>query len=161
MKRFLTTATATVLMLSAPAIAATDADDSADTAMAAPSGDAAAGEKAFGRQCVTCHVVKSDDGELLAGRRGRQGPNLYGVVGGPVGAVDGFKYSKGMSDASETEEMWTEDNFVTYVQDPTDWLRETTGDERARSRMAWKVREPQDAKDIYAFLHKIAPHEDE
>lgn len=143
MKPFVATATAAALLLGAPAFA--------------DSGDAAAGEEAFGKQCVSCHVVKSDDGELLAGNRGRQGPNLYGVTGGPVAAVEDFKYGKAMAEAGESGAEWTEENFVAYVQDPTDWLRTTLDDSKARSRMGWKVRDPQEAADLYAYLHSIAP----
>ncbi|WP_138933857.1 c-type cytochrome [Roseovarius arcticus] len=152
MNRFILTATAAALTLGAPAFAASD-----DTAMAAPSGDVAAGEAAFGKQCVSCHVVKSDDGELLAGRNGRQGPNLFGVAGGKVGSVEGFKYGKALAAAGEAGNMWDEENFVAYVQDPTDWLRKATDDKKARSRMGWKVRDPQEAADLYAYLYSIAP----
>ncbi|MEL6619678.1 MAG: c-type cytochrome, partial [Pseudomonadota bacterium] len=71
----------------------------AATTLAAPafadghaSGDAAAGEKAF-RQCISCHVVVNDEGETLAGRKAKTGPNLYGVAGRALGAVEDFKYS--------------------------------------------------------------------
>ena len=154
MKSFLATATAAVLLFSAPALAAADEGDANITA---PSGDAAAGEAAFGKQCVSCHVVKSDDGTLLAGKKGRQGPNLFGIADGPVGSVEGFKYSKSMAEAGETDAIWTEETFVAYVQDPTDWLRETLDNKKARSKMSWKVRDPQEAADLYAFLHSVAP----
>ncbi|MFX0545852.1 c-type cytochrome [Roseovarius sp. S1116L3] len=143
MKPFFASATAAAMMLAAPALA--------------DSGDAAAGEAVFAKQCVTCHIVKSDDGELLAGKRGQIGPNLYGVTGGPVGAVEDFKYGKPMIEAHDTGAEWTEENFVAYVQDPTDWLQTTLDDSKARSKMTWKVRKEQDALDLYAYLHSIAP----
>lgn len=151
--RFITataTATATMMMLSAPAIAA-------EEAIVPSSTDIAAGEEAFGKQCVSCHVVKSDDGELLAGKRGRQGPNLYGTAGGHVAHDEDFKYGKPMAEAGEMGLVWDEENFVAYVQDPTDWLRAAIDDKKARSRMGWKVRDPQEAADIYAYLYSIAP----
>ncbi|WP_324754878.1 c-type cytochrome [Roseovarius sp. Pro17] len=154
MKPIVATATAAVLLLSAPALAASD---NPETATAAPTGDVAAGEEAFAKQCTACHVVKSDDGEVLAGKRGRTGPNLYGVMGGTVGTVEGFKFSKSMAEMADTDIVWTEENFVTYVQNPTDWLREKLDDKKARSKMSWRVRDPQEAADIYAFLHSIAP----
>ena len=43
-------------------------------------GDAEAGERAF-RQCISCHVVVDAEGETLAGRNGRTGPNLWGIHG--------------------------------------------------------------------------------
>ena len=158
MNPFVMTATAAALVLGAPAFAASD---DAATEMTAPSGDVAAGEAVFGKQCVSCHVVKSDDGELLAGRNGRQGPNLYGVAGGQVASVEGFKYGKSLAEAGEAGIMWDEDNFTAYTQDPTDWLRAAIDDKKARSRMGWKVRDPQEAADLYAYLYSIAPAEAE
>ncbi|WP_113910786.1 c-type cytochrome [Roseovarius dicentrarchi] len=152
MKPFIATATAAALLLSAPAFAATDGES------AAPSGDIAAGEAAFAKQCVTCHVVKTDDGETLAGNRAVVGPNLYGITGGPVAAVEGFRYGKPMVEAGETDVIWDEENFVAYVQDPSDWLKTTLDTNKARSKMAWKVRDPQEAADLYAYLHDLAPY---
>ncbi len=120
------------------------------------SGDAAAGEKAF-RQCISCHVVVDDAGETLAGKKAKTGPNLYGIVGGNFGMVDGFRYSDinqlaaGMEDLKVTEEV-----FVAYVQDPTGYLREATGDS-GRSKMTYKVRKEEDAVNIYAYLASLQP----
>jgi cytochrome c len=47
---------------------------------------------------------------------------------------------------------WTEENFVGYVQDPTNWLRETLEDRRARGKMAYQVRAEEDAINLYAYL---------
>ena len=41
----------------------------------AATGDAVAGEAVFGKQCVACHLVVNGDGEKLAGRNGKSGPN--------------------------------------------------------------------------------------
>jgi cytochrome c len=159
MNPFVATATAAALLLGAPALAATDGDDAnAGVAMAAPGGDVAAGETAFAKQCASCHIVKSGDGEVLAGNRAIAGPNLYGITGGPAGAVADFKYGKAMAAVQATGTIWTEENFVAYVQDPSDWLKATLDDKKARSKMGWKVRDPQDAADLYAFLHSLAPH---
>ncbi|WP_299146326.1 c-type cytochrome [uncultured Tateyamaria sp.] len=120
------------------------------------SGDAAAGEKAF-RQCISCHVVVDDAGETLAGKKAKTGPNLYGIVGGNFGMVDGFRYSDinqlaaGMEDLKVSEEV-----FVAYVQDPTGYLREATGD-KGRSKMTYKVRKEEDAVNIYAYLASLQP----
>ena len=116
----------------------------------AATGDAAAGEGAF-RQCQSCHVVESPDGEVLAGRAAKTGPNLYGVAGRTAGAVEGFRYSDLMMSAGEQGVMWDEANFVPYVQDPTGHLREVTG-ENGRGKMAYKVRKEEDAVNLYAFL---------
>jgi len=143
MTRFAITAAA--LMLASPAFAQSEA-----------SGDAAAGEQAFNRQCVTCHNVVDDAGEVLAGRPNmRTGPNLYGVAGRPIASIEDFRYGPGIMQLAETDMVWTEENFVAYLQDTTGWLREATGDDRARSRMSWRVRNPEDATNIYAYLASL------
>ena len=115
-------------------------------------GDAAAGEEQFNRQCVACHVVQDDAGEVLAGRNAQVGPNLYAVAGRALGSVDGFRYSDGLVELGEAGAIWTEGNFVGYVQDPTGWLRETLDDRRARGKMAYQVRDEQEAIDLCAYL---------
>ncbi|MCG3268402.1 cytochrome c family protein [Yoonia sp. I 8.24] len=115
-------------------------------------GDAAAGEQQFNRQCVACHVVRDDAGEVLAGRNARTGPNLYGIDGRALGAIEDFRYGDALVALGETGATWDEESFVAYVQNPTAYLREATGDGRARGKMAYQVRDAQQAADIYAFL---------
>ncbi|MCV2875963.1 c-type cytochrome [Rhodobacteraceae bacterium XHP0102] len=119
------------------------------------SGDAAAGERVF-NQCVACHVVANDAGDVLAGRNGRTGPNLYGTAGRPVASVEGFRYSPSITQVGEAGTVWTEEAFVAYVLDPTAYLREATGDSRARSAMAFRVRSEEDAKNVYAYLASLS-----
>lgn len=141
MKRF--TMAAAFAVLAAPAFA----DDHAST-----QGDAAAGEEQFNRQCVACHVVQNTAGEVLAGRNAKTGPNLFGLAGRPVASAEGFRYGDSIVEAGERGDVWTEEAFVGYVQNPTDWLRETLDDRRARSKMAYQVREESQAYDLYAYL---------
>ena len=157
---FVATAIAASL-IGASAIASTG-NGAAETgsAMAAPGGDIAAGDAAFATQCTSCHIVKSDDGELLAGNRATVGPNLYRIAGRPVAAVKGFKYGKSLHAAGETGAVWSEEEFTAYVQDPTGWLKAKLDDPKARSKMGWKVRDPQEATDIFAYLHSLAPPEE-
>ncbi|MEM1064325.1 MAG: cytochrome C [Pseudomonadota bacterium] len=122
------------------------------------SGDAAAGEQAFS-QCQTCHVVVDAEGNTLAGRNARTGPNLYAVSGKQAGIVEGFRYSDSIVEAGEAGLVWDEENFVAYVQDPTGFLREYLDDNRARGKMAYKVREEADAVNLYAYLASLAPIE--
>jgi cytochrome c len=139
--------TAAAVLFAAPAFA----DDHAAT------GDAAAGEQAFGRQCVSCHNVVDDAGDVLAGRPNvRTGPNLYGIAGGTIGSAEEFRYGPAILQLNEEGMTWNEEKFASYVQDPTAWLREATGDDRARSKMAFRVRNPEDAVNIYAYLASLA-----
>ena len=119
-------------------------------------GDAAAGEEHFNRQCIACHVVQDEAGEVLAGRNAKVGPNLYGVAGRPPGAYPDYDYSELMVTYGATGVVWEEANFVPYVQDPTGFLREATGED-GRSKMAYQVRDEQEAHDLWAYLATFAP----
>lgn len=121
--------------------------------------DAAEGERQFGRQCVSCHVVRTPEGEVLAGRNARTGPNLHGIEGRVIGSVEDFRYGDAMDRMRERGVTWTEERFTAYVQDPTAWLRAALDDRRARGKMAFRVRDPQAAADIYAFLGTLAPRQ--
>lgn len=131
---------------------------SAPMAMAdghAATGDAAAGEAAF-RQCIACHVVVNEAGETLAGRNARNGPNLYGVAGRGWASIEDFRWSPGLTALGETGATITEESFVAYVQDPTAYIREATGDSSARGAMAFRVRSEEDAVNLYAYLASLA-----
>ncbi|RED12086.1 c-type cytochrome [Pontivivens insulae] len=101
------------------------------------------------RQCQSCHVVTSPDGTNIAGR-GRTGPNLYGIIGQQAGTVDGFNYGPSLVAAGEQGLVWTEENLAAYIEDPTGFLREFTGDSSARSRMSYRARSGQ--AEVAAFL---------
>lgn len=120
--------------------------------LAAAEGDAAAGAVQFDRQCKSCHVVRNDSGEVLAGGSAKAGPNLYGLAGKTLGSVEGFRYGDSLAAAGDAGFVWNEDSFVGYIQNPTNWLVATLGDRRARGKMAYQVRDKQQAHDIYAFI---------
>ncbi len=73
--------------------------------------------------------------------------------------MEDFKYGKPMIAVGETDTMWTENNFGAYVKDPTDCLRGTLDDKKVRCKIASKVRDPEEAADLYAYLHALAPYE--
>lgn len=133
------------------------------TALAAPafadghaSGDAAAGEAVF-NQCQSCHVVQNDEGEILAGRRAKTGPNLYALPARVAGSVEGFRYRKSIVEAGEAGLMWDEASFVAYVQDPQGFLREYLDDNRARSGMSFRLRSEEDATNLWAYIASLSP----
>jgi len=121
----------------------------------AASGDVEAGERLFNRQCVACHVAADMDGNVLAGRNARTGPNLFAISGRQIASVEGFRYGRSLPELGLTGTTWTEDRFIAFVQDPTGWVRETLDDRRAQSKMAFRVRTPEDALNIYAFLASL------
>ncbi len=118
-------------------------------------GDAEAGAKEF-RKCKACHMIEGPDGSIVKG--GRTGPNLYGIAGRPAGSFEGFRYSDLMLAAGDKGLEWNEADFVGYVQDPTSWLQDYTG-ETGRAKMTFKVRNAEDAMNLWAYLASVAPAE--
>lgn len=143
------TLAAALALLSAPVFAQTEAS--------VPTGDAEAGAALFERQCVACHVVQNAAGDVLAGRNAQIGPNLFGVEGRTPGTYPDFEYSDSLIAYGATGVVWSEENFVAYVQDPTDFLRTVLEDRRARGKMAFQVRAEEDAINLYAYLYSLAP----
>ncbi len=133
----------TMAALAAPAFA----DDHA-------SGDPEAGEKAY-RQCKSCHMITDNEGNDIV-KGGRVGPNLYGIVGRTAGSVEDFRYSDLLVTAGEQGLAWDEESFVGYVQEPTDWLKEYTGED-GRGKMTYKVRKEEDAVNLWAYLASVGP----
>jgi cytochrome c len=111
-------------------------------------GDAAVGEKEFNK-CKACHSIVATDGTVVQ-KGGKTGPNLFGVIGRTVGALDGFTYGEGIEEARAKGLVWDEASLATYVTDPTAWLKEVTGDDKAKSKMSFKLRAKQE--DVAAYL---------
>jgi len=81
------------------------------------SGDPEAGEKAF-RQCKACHQV----GE---GAQNRVGPQLNGVMGREMAAVDGFRYSKTLEQMGADGMVWNEETMAEFMADPRGYIKGT------------------------------------
>ncbi|MAC82021.1 MAG: cytochrome C [Rhodobacteraceae bacterium] len=119
--------------------------------VAAETGDAGKGEKDF-RKCKACYAIIADDGtEIVKG--GKTGPNLYGVAGRAVGSTD-FNYDAELVKLGEDGVVWDFDNFTAWVEDPSAWLKDKTGDSGAKSKMAFKLKKGGD--DIFAYLQSVA-----
>ena len=50
----------------------------------------------------------------------------------------------------------TEESFVAYVQDPTGYIREATGNNSARGAMSFRVRSEADALNVYAYIVSLS-----
>ena len=111
-------------------------------------GDAQAGAKLF-KKCKSCHMIASDDGEVLA-KGGKSGPNLYGMIGRAAGSVGGSKYSKDLVAAGEAGLVWDEVLLAEWVKDPKAFLRNILDDPKAKSKMSFKLKKGGD--DISAYL---------
>ncbi len=46
---------------------------------------------------------------------------------------------------------------MTYVADPAKFLKDKTGDAKAKSKMTFKLGDEQDAKDVWAFIASLSP----
>jgi cytochrome c len=136
MKTTLTTLAVLTAFAAAPAFAA---------------GDAEAGAKVFNK-CQTCHVVANEAGETLAGKNAKTGPNLYGIVGRAAGTYPEFKYGESIVALGASGFVWTEADIVTYVADPAAFLKDKSGDSKAKSKMMFKLKNETEAADVAAFL---------
>jgi cytochrome c len=139
--RLILTSLAFAALTAAPALAA---------------GDAEAGAKVF-NQCQTCHVVADAEGNVLAGKASKTGPNLYGIIGRTAGTYEGFKYGESIVAMGAAGFAWDEATLAEYAQDPAAFLKKTTGDDKAKSKMSFKLKKPEDAANVAAFLASLAP----
>lgn len=118
------------------------------TAGAALAGDAAAGEADF-KKCKACHSITAADGTTIV-KGGKTGPDLYGVIGRVAGSVEGFKYGGALAQLAETGMVWDEAALAAFIEDPNAYLKEATGDAKARSKMTYKHKKG--AEDMAAYL---------
>ena len=106
----------------------------------APAADPAlikAGEKVF-RKCKSCH-------QIGAKAKNRVGPVLNGIVDGPAGAVEDFRYSKVMEAAAEGGLVWTHDELTGFLSDPKGYMKGT--------KMSFPgVRKEEDIEALIAYL---------
>jgi cytochrome c len=101
--------------------------------LALAAGDAAEGEKVF-KKCKACHVIDQE--------KNRLGPHLIGIVGRVSGAVDGYKYSKAMTEAGIT---WDEATLNEYLADPKGYV--------PKNKMAFRgLPKEEDRADVIAYL---------
>ncbi len=95
------------------------------------------GQKAF-KQCAACH-------KLGEGAKNSIGPVLNGIVGHPVGTIEGFGYSKVLIEAGEGGMVWDHDNLSAYLANPKKFL--------PKNKMSFAgVRKPEDITALIAYL---------
>lgn len=121
------------------------------------SGDAAAGADVF-KKCKACHSIVDAEGEVIE-KGGRNGPNLYGLYTRVAGTDEEFgkKYGKSLVATGEAGLAWDEENFVSYVADPRKFLRTYLDDKKAKSKMSFKLKDADDAANVWAYLVSVGP----
>lgn len=98
------------------------------------SGDFQSGKKQF-KQCAACHTVTE-------GGKNKVGPNLWGIVGRDVAALDSFKYSKALR---KVDGVWTHEFLDRYLKSPRRAVKGT--------RMAFAgIKNDNKRADLLAFL---------
>ena len=105
--------------------------------------DVAAGEAILTSECAACH--QWHDGGVNG-----TGPNLYGVIGRDVAAVEGFRYSRALTDIDGN---WTYEQMNDWLASPSSFARGTT--------MSYAgLRSPRRDKDrinVIAYLASASP----
>ena len=99
-----------------PAAEAAAAEPAAELAAADPA-LIAAGEKVF-KKCAACHKV----GE---GAKNAVGPMMNGIVGRAAGSIDGFKYSKVLTDMAAGGLVWDDANLHAFLENPRGFMKGT------------------------------------
>ena len=102
-----------------------------------PKASADAGEDTF-KKCAACHTNTK-------GGENKVGPNLWNVVGRPVGQAAGFAYSDAVKGKGGN---WTWETLATYLHDPRGAI--------PGNKMAFAgLTDDNDLADILAYLRKL------
>jgi cytochrome c len=103
----------------------------------AHAGDAEKGKKVFNK-CKACHGIDE-------GGKNKLGPNLWNIVGAPIAAKEGYKYSKALIAYAGEAGNWNEDNLDAWLKKPKDLVR--------KSKMIFPgLKKDADRANIIAFL---------
>jgi cytochrome c len=101
--------------------------------------DVATGEATVKKLCTACHT-------FAEGGKAGVGPNLYGVVGGPHGHMEGFNYSAGMKAKTGP---WTFDELNEWLHKPSAYVPGT--------RMSFAgINNDQQRADVIAYLRSLS-----
>lgn len=115
-------------------------------------GDAAKGEKEFGK-CKTCHMIVAPDGTEIV-RGPKTGPNLWGVIGRQVASYEGFAYGDSIKAVGAAGTVWDEALLVEYIKDPVKWLKANGGGDKPKSKMSFRL--AKGGEDVAAYLATFA-----
>ena len=103
--------------------------------------DAAQGERGI-RACTACHSFEE-------GGPAKVGPNLWGVVAGPIAHVDGFGYSGTLTDLHNAGETWTYENLDGFLENPRAWAPGTA--------MGFNgISDPEARANVIAYLRSLS-----
>lgn len=112
---------------------APDAGEDAGLALLAGA-DVENGQRVW-RQCAACHVHDAE--------QNRGGPHLVGIIGRDIGAAEGWRYSRALS---EHGGEWSVDALLAWLENPDSYI--------PGNQMAFRgLRNEQDRIDVLGFLN--------
>jgi cytochrome c len=95
--------------------------------------------KAVFKKCAACHTVDK-------GGENKIGPNLWGVIGRPIGQHAGFGYSDALKAKGGA---WGWEQFAGYIWKPVEYI--------PGNKMAFVgIQDPQDLADLMAYTRTLA-----
>jgi cytochrome c len=98
--------------------------------------------QAAAKVCQACHTFDK-------GGPAKVGPNLWGVVGGPVIHMAGFNYSDAMKAKGAEGMTWTYDNLDQFLADPKGFIPKTA--------MGFAgLKKPDQRADVIAYLRTLS-----
>ena len=101
--------------------------------------DPAAGEAFAKKVCAACHT-------FAEGAKAGVGPNLYNVVGGKHGHMDGYAYSTGMQAKAGN---WTFDDLNVWLSNPRGFVQGT--------KMSYAgIKDDQTRANVIAYLRTLS-----
>ncbi|WP_029353985.1 cytochrome c family protein [Bosea sp. 117] len=77
-------------------------------------GDPEKGATVF-KKCMACHAVGAD-------AKNKVGPELNGIVGRKMGAVEGFNYSETLKQHNANGDVWDAEKLSKYLENPKAYL---------------------------------------
>ena len=101
------------------------------------------GKRTF-KLCQSCHTLNEGGQNLV-------GPNLHGIFGREIGAVEGFTYSKAVQDS---DIVWTPEILAEWLESPRNFL--------PGNKMSFAgVRKPEDRTAVIAYIMAETGYSDE
>lgn len=117
-------------------------------------GDVEKGKALVHKKCKICHSIINGDDVILKGQT--VGPNLYAVIGRQAGVYPDFDFSPSIVEAGEQGLVWDAETLDGFLLQTRDYMRARLNDDKARSRMSYFVKNPDDRRAIAAYLATLS-----
>jgi cytochrome c len=96
--------------------------------------------KRVSAKCASCHTFEQ-------GGADKTGPNLWGVIDGPLAHKEGYNYSPAFQSARAKGEKWSDERLAQYLENPQKFMPGT--------KMSFVgLKKPQERANMLAYLHQ-------